>query len=99
VVDLDTSHRWVAIEKIPRSEKNPKCYYPKTFSLTTHLEYKFFCTSNWSFKLYMTWFIFYIKFEMKAFLKGILCCPKIGWISNFWGVMFLIVSPKDVFTL
>jgi hypothetical protein len=48
-----------------------------------------------------TWLglFFDIKFEMKAFLKGVLCCPKIGWISNFWGVMFLMVSSKDAFTL
>ncbi len=36
---------------------------------------------------------------MKAFLKGVLCCPKIGCISNFWGLMFLMVLPKDAFTL
>ncbi len=30
---------------------------------------------------------------MKAFLKGVLCCPKIRWISNSWGVIFLMVSP------
>jgi hypothetical protein len=29
----------------------------------------------------------------------IVCCPKVGWVSKFWGVIFLMVPPKDGFAL
>jgi len=46
-------------------QRNHKCYYVKTFSFTTHLEY-------WNFKFYMTWVIFWYKIWIEKFLSPML---------------------------
>jgi hypothetical protein len=35
--------------------------------------------------------------EWKTFFMWGLCCPKVQSVSEIWGVMFLMVPPKDKF--
>jgi uncharacterized membrane protein len=37
--------------------------------------------------------------EWKVFFMWVLCCPEVGWVTKIWGVMFLMVPPKDKFVV
>jgi hypothetical protein len=36
--------------------------------------------------------------KWKFFFMSLLCCFEVGWVSKFWGMLFLVVSHKDGFT-